>query len=93
MAEIRIDKNKCNGCFKCVHVCHNVFEAGFDGLAKVRYGVSNADILDARSAEICCPTGAIKIVEDSWFDNSGSGGNKGLLESILDWADSSSPKW
>lgn len=63
MKKIIIDKDKCIGCFKCKKVCYTVFEVGSDGKSSVRRGISQADIEDAVSAEICCPTGAIEIVE------------------------------
>jgi ferredoxin len=61
--KIIIDKNKCIGCFKCKRVCYTVFEVDSDGKAKVRYGISEADIEDAKRAAITCPTGAITIVK------------------------------
>lgn len=64
MKKIIIDKSKCIGCYKCKQVCYSVFEVGSDGKSKVRYGREH-DVEEAMTAEICCPTGAIKIVETS----------------------------
>ncbi|HBA37929.1 MAG TPA: hypothetical protein DCY94_04340, partial [Firmicutes bacterium] len=66
MKKIVIDKTKCIGCFKCKQVCYSCFEVGSDGKAKVRYGREH-DVEEAKTAEICCPTGAISIVEESIF--------------------------
>ena len=65
MKEIVIDKKKCIGCFKCKEVCYTSFEVGFDGKAKVREGISQGDIEDAKRAAICCPTGAISIKDQN----------------------------
>ena len=88
MKKIIIDKKKCIGCYQCKNTCYSVFEVGSDGKAKVRYGISQADIEDAETAGINCPTGAISIVEthsNSNFDSS----FLGIVNSILDWAESS----
>ena len=59
--KIVIDKNKCIGCFNCKRICYNVFEIGFDGKAKVKEGISQGDIEDAKKAAINCPVNAIMI--------------------------------
>lgn len=87
MKKIVIDKEKCIGCFKCKKVCYSVFEVGPDGKSKVRYGISEADIEDAERAVICCPTGAINIVENYRQKSTGSFAN--TLLSILSWANDS----
>jgi len=70
-------------------VCYSVFEVGSDGKAKVRRGISEGDIEDAKRAEVCCPTGAINIVDTLDFLNnddnssSGSGSSGSLLDAFL----------
>ena len=64
---------------------------GFDGKASVRYGISQADIEDAETAVINCPTGAISIIETHNNSNSDSS-FLGIVNSILDWAESSDDK-
>lgn len=86
--KIIIDKNKCIGCYKCKQVCYTSFEVGSDGKAKVRNGISEGDIEDAKRAEICCPTGAIKIIED--YDNNYNNdddGNTSILGTLLSFID------
>jgi len=90
MKKITIDKDKCIGCFKCKSVCYSVFEVGSDGKAKVRRGISDGDIDDAKRAEICCPTGAINVIDTLDFlnnddnNNSSSSGSSGsLLDAFL----------
>ncbi len=78
--KIIIDKSKCIGCLLCKKTCYSVFEVGEDGKVKVRPGVTEADILDAKRAEINCPVGAIKITNS---DN-----NESVLNSIFNWLNS-----
>lgn len=87
MKRIIINKNKCIGCFQCKHTCYSVFEVGSDGKAKVRSGISQADIEDAKRAILNCPTGAISIVNTDSTKQTGSNGSfLGILNSILDFA-------
>ncbi len=83
-----INKNKCIGCFKCKSVCYSAFEVDFDGKAKVRSGISEGDIEDAKRAEVCCPTGAIDIIDtpDIFGDNDNGGGSSSsgsLLDALM----------
>ena len=87
MKKIYIIKRKCIGCYKCKRVCYSVFEVGSDGKARVRHGISQADIEDAWRAEIACPTGAISIVEsDSDSDIDPDHPILDTIIKILDWA-------
>ena len=83
--KIIIDKSKCIGCFNCKKVSYSVFGVGEDGKAKVRPNITDADILDAKRAEINCPVKAIKIIDEmSTYKNN----SKSILESInsiLNW--------
>lgn len=88
MKKIIIDKNKCIGCYQCKNTCYSVFEVGFDGKASVRYGISQADIKNAETAAINCPTGAISIIETHGNSNSDSSFIR-IVNSILDWTESS----
>ena len=87
--QISIDKNKCIGCFACKQCCYSVFEVGSDGKAKVRYGISDGDIEDAKSAAVNCPTGAISIIDD-WLGGTDEADDSffGIVNSVLDWAES-----
>lgn len=84
MKKIIINKEKCIGCFKCKQVCYSVFEVGPDGKSKVRYGISESDIEDAKTAEICCPTGAISIIEGFNNNNQNESSSKDIISTILD---------
>lgn len=89
MAKIQIDKSKCIGCLECKRVCYEVFDVGIDGKAELRPYITEGDVEDAKTAEICCPMGAIKIIEDSWFksddDNDSKGGGiLGFLDHLKD---------
>lgn len=94
MKQISIDKSKCIGCFRCKQTCYSVFEVGSDGKAKVRSGISQGDIEDARTAEINCPVGAISIIDvltgSAKYDPKQDNSFWGTVNKILDWADSSS---
>lgn len=83
--KIIIDKSKCIGCFNCKKVSYSAFEVGEDGKAKVRPNITDADILDAKRAEINCPMKAIKIIDDEKTDDE-SVLNK--VNSIFDWLNS-----
>ena len=88
MKKIIIDKRKCIGCYNCKNTCYSVFEVGSDGKAKARYGISQGDIIDAETAVINCPTGAISIVDTGESD----GTFLGIVNSLLDWAESDNNK-
>lgn len=83
--KIIIDKSKCIGCLLCKKTCYSVFEVGEDGKVKVRPGVTEADILDAKRAEINCPVGAIKIIDDEKTDDESV---LDKVNSIFDWLNS-----
>ena len=60
MAKIIVDKNICIGCGACTGIASNTFEIDDDGLAKA----INDEITDeVKTAEECCPVGAIKTEE------------------------------
>jgi len=60
MVEVKVDKDKCDGCGTCVDVCPvEVFE-----IIKEKSTVKNNDeCLACRACEVQCPNTAIEIIE------------------------------
>lgn len=60
MVEIKIDKEKCDGCGTCVDTCPvEVFEIREEKSVAVNPG----ECLVCLACEVQCPSGAIKIIE------------------------------
>jgi len=60
MVEVKVDKEKCDGCGTCVDTCPvNVFE-----IREEKSVVINPDeCLICRACEVQCPNSAIEIIE------------------------------
>jgi len=60
MVEVKVDKDKCDGCGTCVDVCPvEVFE-----IVEEKSTVKNPDeCLVCRACEVQCPNTAIEIIE------------------------------
>jgi NAD-dependent dihydropyrimidine dehydrogenase PreA subunit len=60
MVEIKIDKDKCDGCGTCVDTCPvEVFEIKEEKSVPVNVG----ECLVCMACEVQCPSGAIKVIE------------------------------
>ncbi len=53
---VKVDKNKCIGCGKCVQICPKVFKMGNDGKSAVKKNTKAECIKDAIDS---CPVDAI----------------------------------
>ncbi len=59
MPKIKIDKNKCIGCFACVSLCPDSFKIVNDKAIPIKETVK--EIINEKEAAECCPQQAIKI--------------------------------
>ena len=59
MPKIKIDKNKCIGCFACVSLCPTAFKMVNDKAVPINETVK--EITYEKEAAECCPQQAIKI--------------------------------
>jgi len=64
MVQVKVDKEKCNGCGTCVEVCPvSVFELKSVGDKKLSTVANNDVCIACRACEVQCETQAITIVE------------------------------
>ena len=60
MVEVKVDKDKCDGCGTCVDVCPvEVFEI----VEEKSTVINNDECLACRACEVQCPNAAIEIIE------------------------------
>lgn len=60
MVDVKVDKDKCDGCGTCVDVCPvEVFEI----VEEKSTVINNDECLVCRACEVQCPNAAIEIIE------------------------------
>jgi NAD-dependent dihydropyrimidine dehydrogenase PreA subunit len=55
---VKIDKEKCTGCFQCLIICPSVCFTMVDGKAQV----DNKECVNCRACQQACETGAITVL-------------------------------
>jgi ferredoxin len=59
---VRIDAGLCQGHGRCVLIAPDYFDVDATGFGRVlREQVADADLVDLREAQHCCPEGAIRL--------------------------------